>query len=620
LILRGKRREQATDAQRRKSAARPIATLLAVFLGLAILAVLSILGLPRAQTWGFQAWSLASWSFKPVQVRSPVLLGRTPAVWLERGEVTIARPPAEEPRRSDASGGGVRFADSILLRRAQLVINQRPAGAGSNEQDALALHHLLEPLQHIAFSRLAIRDGSGKVGRPAGGIELIEQLESDVVAAGKGLSAAKGSFRLRGERVAYEATFGSAILKDGLPALPLKLSLNGTLIEATFDGVLSFAPEVQAQGRLDLATSSVRRLAAWLGQELPAGLGLAALQAKGDASWRDGVLAYDKATLSLDGNAATGFLSLNLAQPRPMLDGTLALRQLDLQPYQSSEPTAAGEPVRTTLAAQLQGSDLRAPLLERLDADLRISAGRVTAIGFDTGKAVASLSLRAGKLVADVAELDLQDGTAAGQLVLETGPELARYRIKGGLSNASLGPLLARVAGVTRGSLEGRATVAFDLAGQGRTLDDLVKTLSGEARLAIGPGGKAGVQLRGLVSEARAKKAFEWTSQAKGETTFDELKADVAVRDGKLISEAVRAKSGGMTLIGDGTVNLTGSHVYLRLQIDEGPSLLSSRQDRATGLVLLGPWSSPTVKLEGPTAEPAQAPRPLLTGSTATSR
>ena len=113
--------------------------------------------------------------------------------------------------------------------------------------------------------------------------------------------------------------------------------------------------------------------------------------------------------MTLDGNEASGALVLNLAGDRPLIDGTLAFSALDLTPYVEAARSQSFLFDRQT--ASWSAFDLSFPDHSAyVDADLRISAPKVALKGYGLGRGAATITVRSGKLLADIAELELYSG------------------------------------------------------------------------------------------------------------------------------------------------------------------------------------------------------------------
>ena len=140
----------------------------------------------------------------------------------------------------------------------------------------------------------------------------------------------------------------------------------------------------------------------------------------------------------IDGNEAAGALVLNLAGERPLIDATLAFHALDLTPYAEAARSQSFLFDRQTATWSL--FDLSFPLIRHVDADLRISAPKVALKGYGLGRGAATIAVRSGKLLADIAELELYGGKASAQVTANTNEIVPRYTLRGKVENFDAGP------------------------------------------------------------------------------------------------------------------------------------------------------------------------------------
>src|SRR5512134_3049438 len=98
----------------------------------------------------------------------------------------------------------------------------------------------------------------------------------------------------------------------------------------------------------------------------------------------------------MDGNEGNGRLVLNLGGVRPVLEATLDFAALNLTPYiEATRTQIFGFELPVVWGASF---DVSLPIIRQLDADLRISARRVTLKSYTLGQGAATVTARAGKL------------------------------------------------------------------------------------------------------------------------------------------------------------------------------------------------------------------------------
>jgi AsmA protein len=587
------------QARRRRLSSVTLAMLVWLGLGLAAPVLFSL----YSSDLGLQSATVVAAPRDSFTLDRPIELSQSPQVTVERGTIVLVNTSGKESTGEPIETMLARGDAGLVLDGATILVSPNRWTVASAEGQ---LAPLVGVVKNINWESLAIRRGTFIIALPGGQVESLNDVEADVSLKRKGTVAVKGSALLRGQRVSFQATSGTQVERKGPPHLPLKLQLKSPLLEFTFDGRLGLGEDVQLQGQGEVQIERARQAARWFGAAWPSGgPGLRKLSAKGQFDWTKHTLEFDKATFRMDGNEATGVLGLNLRGARPTITGTLALRSLDLSQYLAGSEQDGGEPLLswTSLAASL----LEAPFGTMLSADVRISAERVMAGNVELGRSAASITLKDGRLLADLAELQLIGGKGGGQIRADfTGyhPKLA-LRVK--LDDVDLGRVSTVLAG--HGILQGPATVVADITASGVTGSDLARTLGGRLNIRAQQGGRLGIDIKSLQAAAQAGESEGWGAGLRGTTPFDRLDLRLVVRDGVVLSETAELIAGDTSWSATGSVSLPASRLDLR--VVQGTAVTPARptgeQAKARTLELRGPWSVPQVKAV-PDASNATAP------------
>src|SRR5215468_1125754 len=144
---------------------------------------------------------------------------------------------------------------------------------------------LVEQLQAMGFDTLTVRQGTLLVTAGDGTSETIGEIEAELTGRRKGEVAGHGSFTFRGQRLAFDGTLIQPGDKPFAARWPMKLTLKGDLLQASFDGRLAVAHDLQLGGQVELTSPSLRRTARWLGVPVPVADGLNAVTVKGQINW-----------------------------------------------------------------------------------------------------------------------------------------------------------------------------------------------------------------------------------------------------------------------------------------------------------------------------------------------
>lgn len=492
---------------------------------------------------------------------APVLLSATPRIWIERGTLSYVDNLGKPIPLADAGPG-----QNIRLSNATIVVAaDAPAERNATEPLApLPLAPLMEALLEGRYESLSLRRTTVMLRLFDDSIESILDVKADVSLRRRGQVSIKGSGVVRGQTVALDTTANVAQIerKSGIPPrLPIKLSLKGPRIDLSFDGRLQMSPsELALQGFGELAIPSIREVARWFGANWPSGAGLREASVRGQMTLQRNSLTFENAVVRMDGNEATGVVALRVGSPRPIITGTLAYKQFDAKPYVSGR---ASDPFDGMTWSSLAGGVLTVPLGLHLDADLRVSADKVVLGGIETGRAAATVSLKDGRLLADLADIKFNGGEGGGQITADYTGFVPKFTFRGKLVHVEMGPLAAGLIG--QPALQGAANIVGDLAGSGGTMQEVLNGLVGKIVVRSLGDVKVGLDLRSLVAAARLKDVVGWSAAQRGITNFEQLDLRLVLRDGSILTESMEARSADGSWSATGVVNLLSERIDIKL-------------------------------------------------------
>jgi AsmA protein len=531
----------------------------------------------------------------------PVRLSAAPDLTLLRAVVYDYGPAAPGSAGSHVVLDGPVFA----LNAA----GPRPSAGAALEQpggfDLEPMSPLIQQIAALGFDLITVRRGTVNVTTLGGDVETLSDVQVEVRKARKGQVAVLGSFTVRGQRLAFDATLSESADKKVPLRRPLQVSFKASLLQGAFEGHVDLSEDLQLTGQTELSISSLRRVGRWFGLPLYLSEGFNVTNLKGDLTWARQSLAFEKARISVDGNEGNGRLVLNLSGDRPMLEATLDFSSLNLTPYVEAARTQF-------FGFELPGAswssfDISLPTIRYLDADLRISAHRVKLRDFAFGQGGATITAQAGKLHADITELELPSGTLSGQVTAIMTEPAPRYALRAKIENAELGTASARLWGAS--AVTGRATLTFDLTTTGYSLAEAARRLSGKAALTMPEGARVALDLRTVRAAAKAG-ARGWATLAKSHTTLDRLEARALIIDGVAFAEDMQARAGDVGLALAGRIGLVDGNMDARLTLKRNAPADQSLRPTDTGgetVSLRGPLSEPV--LRGEDGDGAMVPR-----------
>ena len=399
---------------------------------------------------------------------------------------------------------------------------------------------------------------------------LASDVSFQLAAAGAGAVSLRGALTAGDQSVQWTATLSDRRVLEGPGEGDLVVNLASPLATLRLDGTLLRADTAWFRGDMEFSASDLRGLASRFGYELTGeGAAFGAARVVGSGEISATALSLTRADIEFDGNTGDGRLVLDLAGPRPRLEGTLAFDTLDLSAHvaegatRPSEDTAAGW--------------LRRPfedVLARADVDLRLSATRLVAGDVSIGPTAVSILLRDRDLSVDVGETRVEGGGLDLSARLRPDPEGRGFLGTAALVLDSIPairlPLPTEGPVPTAGTISGRT----QWNGRGASLDALVASATGTARLKASDlrfsrGGAdtllAGLLGSGDVADASRPSLFETISVELSGTA-----ETLEVLSARAYTPVHVLRGSGRVSLPSGTLSLSG-HLHTR-SVDDSPS------------------------------------------------
>lgn len=585
---------------------------LAVLSFLVILLAAPLLFTDRYSRLALQSGAVFAASSNSYSLSSPVRLMTGPRIDLEGGTLSVP------PNRTGLARGGQMIAMLITGSGPQMTLENATFTTDfstreptfSQDSGLNEVAPLVKALQGMQFDELIVRDSTVRIKMSDGSSVELTDVDASLSSEPNGAIQASGSFEFRGERITFDTILGASLDSQGM-SRPLAASFAGAPLTATLEGrlILGESPQLLSP-QAELKATDLRAAARWLGVDWPAGRGFGTFRAKGQLEWVERTVAFQNAAIELDENNGSGTLSINFAGARPTVEGTLGLKTLDLTQYLKGAERAGK--TDSILAAVRGASGLEFPLIQAIDADLRISTDSLTLPAITIGRSAATVSLRDGKMLADIAELEFEDGTrGGGQIRIDMSGANPNYGVQAKFEAADVGRSVQAVFG--HPTVQGRGAVTVDLAATGNTGDSLLRSLDGKLCVTLAEGGRVGLDINELATtDSEPLPAAAWQDVSTRAISVDKLDARFIVSKGIIRTQSAEAVSGERALKADGAISLLERSLDLELAVGDiakpgggdvgaGGFKLQPRQV----INVHGPWSSPAIR-SGPPAGNAQ--------------
>ncbi|MFM9941067.1 MAG: AsmA family protein [Hyphomicrobiaceae bacterium] len=554
-------------------------------LGTALLATL--VGLPVAVAMRAPVEQIASGMGRP---RDAIIISQPQRLTSLFG-LTINGGVLQGPKPSQWRASGQ--LDQIEADGLALTLDVAQPAPGSDAAAPLQVD-LEQALSHLAilnFKDLVLRRSHVDILRADGSKVRLTDIDAHVRTTRKDAFEAKGTARYRGTAVTFTAAWSRPSDAKAAAVYPLKLSISGRALTASLDGRIDLTGTPKIEGRGEFKSPKLRVLARWLGLPVLPGEDLRNVAVAGDVTGTSGgTLSFANASVAIDGNQGAGALSLNVSGPRPKLDGTIAFKSFAVKHY--VEALRGPSPNATLGAGPVRFADAHRSILALVDADLRLSVAKIKAPELELGRAALTLSLKNGRMLADLAELEIEGGTASGQVTLDANGDDLRLGLR--LRGRQIDPGRALTDLMKRNPLLGRVNIALEATGSGSTLPAVARVLTGRGSFELVDGGRLGLDLKALAHVARTETASGWAAAGRGNTPLSALDVRFLLEQGLIKFETITAKSGGASIMGTGHLDTLNKAMDISLAFGSEAVTEVPVSNRDV-LRLHGPWSEPLI-------------------------
>ncbi len=405
------------------------------------------------------------------------------------------------------------------------------------------------------------------------------------------------------------------------------VALNGEPLKLDYAGALD-AGAGSVAGKLDLDVPSVRNLAAWAASplDMQGDEVLNALKISGQVAASAAQASITGMTLSLDQISGTGDLTVALGGKVPSAKGSLAVTDLDLNPYlaafgsdENQGAAAAAQPAAKSGGGSWSDEPIDMSALRSVNADLTLAAGSLQVQDIKIGKSDMQVQLQGGKLNVNLSEMALYDGNGTLQLNVDASGNTPAIKSTFTLSGLQAEPFLTDAAKLEW--LSGTAQMSMDVTTSGASQKALVNALNGKGDVKFTDGAIRGINLAAMVRNA--SNAFLNPNASESvKTDFAELSGSYTIKNGVVSNDDLQLLSPLLRVTGQGTANMPAQTVNYRIEPKAVASLEGQGGDAGMAglmvpVIIEGPWSKPSYRpdLAGAIGNIAKDPSKMLEGA-----
>ena len=239
--------------------------------------------------------------------------------------------------------------------------------------------------------------------------------------------------------------------------------------------------------------------------------------------------------------------------------------------------------------------------LRSLVLDGRATVGRLKAYGAKMQDIVLEVTGKNGVFLVDPLKMNLYQGSAVSKAELDVRKKTPSTHVSLDTSGIQAGPLLKDTSG--KNLIEGTVMSDIDLSMKGQDPGMIKKTLNGGGELVFNDGAIVGVDIAGMVRNAKSGMGLSQSGKEKPRTDFTELRIPFDVTDGVVDTAGAGLKSPLLRVSAAGKANLVKSTLDFRVEPKvvgslKGQGDSKERSGIVVPILVTGTFSSPKYRLD----------------------
>jgi len=202
-------------------------------------------------------------------------------------------------------------------------------------------------------------------------------------------------------------------------------------------------------------------------------------------------------------------------------------------------------------------------VLQGITAEGSFQAGRIKALNIRAVQVRADIKAAGGRLDVGPLSAGLYGGGLSGSFSAQSA-STPLFIVKQRLSGVDMGQLLRDAAGNDR--FEGKGDISVDLTARGDTEAALKKGLDGRVSLLISDGSVRGIDLVGMLRDAKNRlrelRGQKTVGESRSEkTAFSELKATLDIKNGVARNNDLMVKAPPLRITGEGVIDIGNDRI-----------------------------------------------------------
>ena len=350
----------------------------------------------------------------------------------------------------------------------------------------------------------------------------------------------------------------------------LLIQIQDLAVESDIEATQILSEQPQFSGQIAVKAFNLRQMAQQLAIELPVMADtntLELVQLNSPISGSSNNFSLDNLTLLLDQSKLTGQFSVNNFA-EPALKFKLALDKLDADPYM---PLAESDTAKTVASPATAGagavSELPLDTLRDLNIAGSLNIGQLKFSGTQSSDIKININAKDGIIKLHPLSANLYQGQYQGNVNLDAQGKSLKLGINENLSNIQAGPLLKDLSGDDK--ISGLVNAKVKLAGQGKSVEQIKQSLSGNGDFSFTDGSLKGINIADSIRKAKAILKGEPVPKSASviKTDFSSFKGSFTANNGIVNNPDLLLMSPLLRVNGAGTADINKEAINYGLEV-----------------------------------------------------
>lgn len=376
-----------------------------------------------------------------------------------------------------------------------------------------------------------------------------------------------GSATIEGTPLEFNVILGSANGELGKGNIGVSAEVKSAFLTSQYKGNVSIDPAISLDGNFAMDVTDLKALDQLLTKVTsPLDLPFGKIASKGQVEYQKDALSLSALNVTIDQMQLQGDVNMLLHMPVPIIQADLKTNVIDVRPYikrmqGNVQPTAAKQSSGKVAA---QSEQLPLDWMEQINFDTKLDLEGVVADQFTLGKTVLRASLADRLLEATIKEMQCYKGQITGKVTVNNRGNTPQLTKKLKVEGIDVGPFLHENYQFDR--ITGQGNAQLHVEASGKTVSQMIRTLSGYGDLSFKEGQVKGVDFISLTKQVKAlANPLSWDRNDTA-TNFSEMSGTFKIANGVFDNNDLKIVTPVILLFGSGTIDFPHERINYRLK------------------------------------------------------